>query len=34
VTDWFDGTPFNKIEIIGFADGTTWTAAQLDQGVA
>ncbi|MEJ8836003.1 calcium-binding protein [Ramlibacter sp. AN1133] len=33
VQDWFDGTPFNKIELIGFADGTAWTAAMAEQGL-
>lgn len=30
VGGWFDGTVFNKIEVIGFADGTTWSAAQVE----
>lgn len=31
---WFDGTVFNKIELIGFADGTTWNVAATEQGLA
>jgi Ca2+-binding RTX toxin-like protein len=33
IDDWFDGTVFNKIEVIGFADGTRWTAAVTEQGL-
>ncbi|MFC5498550.1 calcium-binding protein [Caenimonas terrae] len=33
VKNWFDGTIFNKIEKVVFADGTQWTAAQVEQGV-
>ena len=29
VQDWFDDTPFCRIEVIGFADGTTWAGASL-----
>jgi Ca2+-binding RTX toxin-like protein len=31
VQGWFDGTVFNKIEVIGFADGTSWNIAQVEQ---
>jgi Ca2+-binding RTX toxin-like protein len=33
IEGWFDGTIFNKIELIGFANGTTWTAAMAEQGL-
>jgi Ca2+-binding RTX toxin-like protein len=34
IEGWFDGTGLNRIELIGFADGTTWTAQMAEQGLA
>jgi Ca2+-binding RTX toxin-like protein len=33
VRNWFDGTTFNRIERITFANGTVWTAADADAGL-
>lgn len=33
VSNWFDGSLMARIELIGFADGTTWTAAMAEQGL-
>ena len=33
VKNWFDGTVFNKIEKVVFADGTQWTSAFMEQAI-
>jgi hypothetical protein len=34
IQNWFDGTGAHRIEVIGFADGTHWSAWTAEQGLA